>query len=645
MENEQEQIKITDYDINMLLGLYMYDQGTRQIDHLAKLISVPENEVEKVLNDYRGTPVYAEFYAEISRFINQNLGKQDTEVLSKCVGEATDLMHAFYVLSERKVSPTAILSEGHADKLLVSAYFREMFGESLSAISKGGQTETSGWKSLMAGTSLAQDYCDSMKAMQLYSEYQSRASAETADQEADFRQLVNKAYARVERAERNYEKTFDRPFVLPEVFQLGALYATGMEDELLAAIREKKADMLVIGQFADHLCGSSCRLNAGFTDPHEHISAKLADELTRTVWFEKLVGYDLSHIQPQLMTNAQFRLAHSYAEQIGKLAHEGTAVSVVGLSEDGNEIDVPVNPENVNRRVSELLDAVKERKMLTDVTEAFLKGNGNGLEEGFFESARFRRQYGEDLSLKAGTLEAADILVMEQYRKKLENQAAGLANVLALEPSVEKLDAYREYEVLNKRLDAVSARMEELYDGNVSEVSELKTTLNNGVQEERVVMLLYDEKSFRFLTVDAGSRLDAELHGYSVIDRYTTLKEARDFVRLADEKIGQSKSAALTADSMKNEYKVFRNIPGKDKSAYLSVGILSADLATKSEHPDLAAMRAIAFEYEQKVAFDRANPGVADVIKTDENRAEYQAKVEKDSGADQTMKTGNGRSV
>ena len=35
MENEQEQIKINNYDINMLIGIYFYDQGTIQLSKLA----------------------------------------------------------------------------------------------------------------------------------------------------------------------------------------------------------------------------------------------------------------------------------------------------------------------------------------------------------------------------------------------------------------------------------------------------------------------------------------------------------------------------------------------------------------------------------------------------------------------------------
>ena len=49
-------------------------------------------------------------------------------------------------------------------------------------------------------------------------------------------------------------------------------------------------------------------------------------------------------------------------------------------------------------------------------------------------------------------------------------------------------------------------------------------------------------------------------------------------------------------------------------------------------------------EYEQKVQFDLANPGVTDVVKTDANRAKLQAKIDHDSGADRTEKVG-GRSM
>ena len=41
MENEQEQIKINNYDINMLIGIYFYDQGTIQLSKLAERLCAP----------------------------------------------------------------------------------------------------------------------------------------------------------------------------------------------------------------------------------------------------------------------------------------------------------------------------------------------------------------------------------------------------------------------------------------------------------------------------------------------------------------------------------------------------------------------------------------------------------------------------
>lgn len=70
MENEQEQIKINNYDINMLIGIYFYDQGTIQLSKLAERLCAPENEVELILAEYRESPVYKDFYAEMSAFSN-----------------------------------------------------------------------------------------------------------------------------------------------------------------------------------------------------------------------------------------------------------------------------------------------------------------------------------------------------------------------------------------------------------------------------------------------------------------------------------------------------------------------------------------------------------------------------------------------
>lgn len=72
MENEQEQIKINNYDINMLIGIYFYDQGTIQLSKLAERLCAPENEVELILAEYRESPVYKDFYAEMRPSLMQD---------------------------------------------------------------------------------------------------------------------------------------------------------------------------------------------------------------------------------------------------------------------------------------------------------------------------------------------------------------------------------------------------------------------------------------------------------------------------------------------------------------------------------------------------------------------------------------------
>lgn len=645
MENEQEQIKLNNYDINMLIGIYFLDQGAIQLNKLAEMIAVPEDKVAEVLAEYRQSPVYEEFYSEISTFSNNKLGKQDTELLSKCMGETVDLMNAFYVLSERKVSPSTILEEGHADKLLQSAYFREMFGQNLSALVQEEKGIAPGWKRLMAETALAQDYKESMQSMRIYTEFRRHNPEYRPEQEADFRQMVNEAYARAETSERNYLKVFEKPFVLPEAEKLRKLYTDGDEEKLLEQIRERKGDMLSVGQFADFLCGSPGRLNTGFDTPEKAISDRLAEALSQTVWFERMVGYDLSAVQPELMSHAQFTFAHTYAARLEHIAGGEPGLSVPGLSADGNEISVSVDMRNITERLNALVEMTRDRRFLETKNEDFVKGMADGVEADYFDSPHFKRMYGDDLSLVSGTLDSVDVMVMEQYRKSLESRAAELAADLAQNPSKDKLEEYRSYVAISDRLDVVTERMGYLYAPFVREVEKLTPDMEPGKVPDRAVMLLYEETTGQFMAVDAGTAMDDSKQGYSVIDRYTTLKEAIDFIRLADRKVEQSRSGILMTDSMKNEYKVYNALPKVDKAPYLSVGILSAELAAKSEHPDLAAMRAIAFEYEQKVAFDRVNPGVVDVIKTDENRAEYQEKTDRDSGFSKSEKTGGGRSV
>lgn len=645
MENEQETIKINNYDISMLIGLYFLDKGTTQLGKLAELIALPENDVELVLNEYRESPQYRNFYSEICAYSNQLLDKQDSEVLSNCLGEAADLMNAFYVMNEQKVSPATILNEGHADKLFQSAYFTKIFGKNLMGIAQAENTEIPGWKRLMAETALMQDYSESIQAMKAYTNLRRTDPDGVSAHEADYRQMVAEAFARAEESSSNYMRTFNRPFLLPEVESMRVLYETGNEEQLLNRIMEKKNDELVIGKFAEYLCGSSNRLTTGFPVPSHNLTDRLADAMSQTAWFGNMVGYDLSGVCPEMMTHAQFELARNYAVRLTQSADGAAEMRVNGLAPDGNVTTLTVNPHVIHDRMSELFETVKEGMALTDAAGKFVKGEGGVVTPEFFESQRFKQQYGEDLSLFSRTLEPADVMVMETYRKALEMRTAELAHRLVQNPTEENMGKYRSYVDLTGRLEAVECRLDQLYESKVSKADVLAPDMNIEQTPDRAVMLLYEQSEGRFLTADAGAALDESAKGYSVIDRYTTAKQALDFVRLVDQKIEKTKSGVLGTDSMRNEYKVFRALPSANKDAYLSVNILSAEAAAKSEHPDLTAMRAIAFEYEKKVAFDLVNPGVADVIKTDANRAEYQEKMDKDAGGDRCQKSGTGRSM
>lgn len=646
MKNEQDQIKINDYDINMLIGIYFYDQGTIQLSKLAEMVDIPENEVDKILAEYRESPVYKDFYAEMSSFSNLKLGKQDTEVLSKCMDEAAELMHAFYVLEERKVSPVTILNEGHADKLLQSAYFREMIGQTLSGLVQNENSDLPGWKRLMAETALIQDYSETIQAMKTYAGYRRRLSSRHETQDADYREMVAKAYARAKSSATNYSHVFSRPFVLPEVDNMTKLYDSGKEDLLVERIRDKKSDVLVIGQFAEYLSGSSNELKTGFLPAQHLITDRLAEALSQTAWFGQMVGYDLSGVCPEMMTHSQFELACNYAVRLTQNAGDSAVVELRGFDGNGDEMNHQVNCKEVYDRMNILFDIRNERQALEAMTEEFMSGKSAVNVDDFINSPRFRMQYGEDLSLFSTSLEPTDVMIMELYRKSLESRANAFAiQLAAVDPSLEKLDDYRNYVTLTNLIDSVSDRMEQLYPDLSNQMYVLTPQMNLEQTPDKAIMLLYDKSKGSFVGVDAGTKFVESPSGLSVIDRYTTIKHALDFIRLADQKIERTKSGVLSTDSMRNEYKVFSALPAGQQSHYLSMDILSAEMATKSEHPDLSALRAFAYEYEQRVAFDLANAGVVDVVQTDQNRAEYQQKMEMDSGLGREEKTGNKRSV
>lgn len=638
MEDEQEQIKINNYDINMLVGIYFYDQGVIQLSKLAERLATPEDQVAKVLEDYRKSPVYNDFYAEMSAYANQQLGKQDSEVLAQCIGEAAGFMKAYYVMEERRVSPATIVNEGNADKLLRSSYFSDRIGEDFhQLLEEKKEGPLPGWKRLMAETAVARDNLLAQEALQAYAEHRRKdGEGVAAAQEADFRLRVSEAFQKVSEKREAYARVFDKPFMLPETAELRRLYEAGDGQKLADRIRSRRTDTLVIGEFAEFLYGEG-RLQAADA-PGKTVGEDLLRELTQTAWFERMVGHDLQGVYPGMMTRAQYGLAKDYSGMLARST--GGPVTVERLSVNGRLVPVVVDPAVVAARQEALALQVDDLLRLSAAESAFVRGEGYGADPLFFGSKLFLERYGEDLALFTGPVENVDVMVMEQYLQDITQQTAELAEKLSHDPSEEKLEDFRLYEKQEERKAQVIGRMEHWYTGREAHVEELSQDRS----QDKAIMLLYDEKTGKFLAADAGSRLD-ETGGYSVIDRYTTAKHALDFIRLADQKVEQAKSGALTADSMRNEYKVYRALPADKKGQFLSIEILPAEMATKSEHPDVSAMRRWAFEYEQMVAFDLANPGVADVVKTDANRAEYQQKVDKDSGADKARSGGMARSV
>ncbi len=636
---ENEKIMVNNYDISMLLGIYMYDQGMIQLNKLAEIIVAPDDKVEEVVRAYRESPVYKEFYSEVSRFMNRQEGLQDTAVLEN----SAELMNAFYVMNERNVSPATILNEGHADKFLQSTYFLEMFGENLSSLQKTQEEpDIPGWKKLMADTALAKDYADSMEALKAYAAYKaSSKGAGTDGQEPGYRQMVADAHQRARLTLANYNKVFDRPYVLPEVARLQDLYAKGDKNRLAAEIRANRMDELVIGQFAEYLYGDDWH-KAGRPAGKQEISDSLVEELSRTIWFSNLVGHDLSRVHAEIMLPAQYAVAKGYAEQLARKSADAETAAVKVMTAGAGLLEFQVKMQELNGKLDALLARVEQRDELAAVTEKFVKGEGQGVDKGFFESESFKQVYGEELALLPAIGGPEDVMVIEQYRSQLEARAKEMATRLSIEPSEEKVKEYLAYEKLSVKIESVSERMEKLYAGTPAVLEELTPDFAAKMTQDKTVMLLYKESSGKFYVCEAGSALRTA-EEYSVVDRYTTVGRALDFVRSVEQKLQQAHVAVLATDSMRNEYKVYRSLTPDKLVAFQGLDILPSEQASKSEHPDVSAMRRYAFEYKQRVEFDLANPGVIDVVQTDANRAEYQEKLEKDSGIDRT-KSG-GRSI
>lgn len=627
MENENSTLLIGDMDINMLVGIYMYDQGKIKLEKLANMLNVPKNQIDDVLEKYRDSPAYKVYYSEISSYSNSVLELKNTDILGKNMAEAADLIHSYQILSDRKVSPSEIIEDGRADSLLASDYFKQMFGNELEiAVKKAGTPEMDyGWKRMMAATLVQQCEMNKYQALQRYSDFMRQPDNGDNVREAEVRRYISDTFTRSQKVNDNYARTFGGRFVLPQVADMLSAARNDGHD-VAGYIHSNRNSRLVIGQFLDQMTGVNglgVRLGEG---NHLDFNEKVMDELVKTEWFRDLVGTDLSGVQSRAFTQAQFEVAASYVQHVSdrpdRLAAENT----------GEEVS-PDKQKELLEVVYERLSTLNTMSIAVNRTEIqaarFAMGKAELPDNTFFESEHFRTAYGQDLSFMNTPLTEGDKMVIGAYRDYLDNRIFDLSSALSGVTDQSRLHELEQLDSLQALLDKTDARLLELSEGKAGRVDELGESSSN----DRAVQLLYSVDTGRFFTIPAGMSLSSEQsEKYHVIEKYTTVRRSLDFTSKLNEKLSASKSGSLSLDNIRHELRVYKRLPENRKDIFTTMNLLTNAQATVSEHPDLTAMRALAFEHQKKVDFDLANAGVKDVIKTDANNIEYQQKVDKDSG-------------
>ncbi|WP_368336433.1 hypothetical protein [Parabacteroides merdae] len=621
MENYDDISKCSTTDLQMLTMVYMFDQGSANIKKIAEWLSTTEDLAEKALAEFKGTEAYDKYYALVSRYLNEYNGRQSSELLSRCSEEITGLLKTFNILSDREVSALTILNEGYAERMLKSDYCQKEFGKDLSGLIRNGDNGDK-WKKLFSETVLLSGYRDSLDVMREYAKYQMNGKGKSFD-EGKTRSVVGEQFAVYAQAEQNYRSVYQRNYACEDVQKLIEAHkaAVGQNDmkQLLKDVEKVAGDPIIIGKFIEYLYGVEHGLNKSVQPEHAQINDELFLALTKTKWFDTFVGVNIDKVNPQLMMPTQLNMAVDFAERVGK-AEQYYLDQYQRLQ-----------PVVVNERKEQLLKACVEKLALQQEAENFVKGNSKGLDRLFFSSEQFLKNYGEGLEMTATAATPGDIMVMELYRKELELSKIQLGISLSTQPSEEKIGEYQAYLKNERLLKETDSKLDRLYAARKTTLREISASAADAAPVEKVVSLIYQADGGRFFLADAGCHVELPEDALFV-DRYTTEKQAMDFVKMVDEKNGLQKSGKIDIHNIRQEFRIYDRLPENRKSDYLSSTVLSAENARSIENPDLEQMRKLEFEYKQKVDFDRANPGVADTIKTDENRAEYQAKVDKDSG-------------
>ena len=588
VSNPMEKIGYT--NLSWLLGVYHYDQGKASKEWLAQSMGVQPNEVAQQVEEIRQQGFYRNFYAKVSAHLDKQWNVPRTDLLSRMPMSQEGVTQAFRVLSDRQVRPDQVAQSGQGVQLLTNPVVNMLLGNQLEHLPKQNMA---GWQRLLAESLL-------LAAQQEVRELMSAKAQAKEDESYPIR--IETALTHLAQLEQNYAEKGNEPTILPEVLHFMDSLDKGREarEEAFQALSE---NTLAVNQAVESLLGVQGFWKQDQPVTHVEILDELMPMLSETEWFEDFLGHRLEGVDPDCLLAVQVPVAEAYERLLDREPQRFSEEERVVVDQSFADMEQAIS----NR--AEI--AAQLQQMLADQSAEQPELSRNWMS---------RQESLQAVSRRVGPMTMEDYVQIESYLKELEQQARDYAESLRLGPDG---DTFRKYNETITYINKLNERVAHRLDPNERKLEKVGGT---GLDiKDRFVRLYYKESTGE-LAIASKPTLDK---AWRVVDYLIREADAVGYARAFDAKRAQLGAEKPEAAVVEQDLKAYQAL-GADKTGYGEIAFTRDGQGARLSNEDLERL-AKEFEHKKAVDYDLANEGVADVVQTDANRAEYQEKMDREN--------------
>ena len=584
--------KIGYTNLSWLLGVYHYDQGKASKEWLAQSMGVETAVVPRQVEAIRQQGFYKNFYAKVSAHMDKQWNVSRTDLLNRMPLTQEGVTHAFQVLSDRQVRPDEVAQSAQGVSLLANPVVGMLLGSHFEHLP---QNPLSGWQKLLAESMLLASQQEVRELMS--------AKAAAGKEDESYPLQVEMALSRQAQLAQNYQSKGNEPLLLPEVQRFMAALDQGREarKEAFQALAE---NTLAVNQAMEQLLQVESFWSHEQEATHTELLDELMPQLVQTVWFEDYMGTHLEGVDPVCLLAVQVPVAEAY-ERL--LTNEPERMTV----EERAQVD---------QAFSDMEHAISYRLEIAHQVQQVLADNS--VDSAHLDRSWMARQESlQEVTRRVGPMTMEDYVQIESYLKDLEQQARDYAESLRLRPDGETLRSYHE---TLQRIEQLNERVSRRHDPH--ELKLEKLGLREAGARDRFVRLLYKESTGE-LAVATKPTLDK---AWRVIDYLIKESDAIGYAKAFNRKLTEMGAHQPETAAVERDLCAYQG-RGTEAVAYEELAFGRDGQVTRLS-PEESERLLKEFEHKKAVDFDLANDGIADVVQTDANRAEYQEKVQRDMG-------------